>query len=847
MKHNPLQDSNKMIYPDNFEQKIKFAKVRSLVKQSCLSPMGAELVDEMTFAVDFDEITNLLGETWEMTKVLQEEDDFALSEFADLRDALHRIRIEGLYLEEDELASVSKILRQVKSVVSFFKAGETPKYPLMASRASEVMYFPVLVERIESILDKFGRIKDNASPELAQIRRDILAKQSAVTKRMATILKQAQADGIVESDVSVAVRDGRCVIPVPAANKRRLSGIVLDESSTGRTSFIEPTEVVILNNELRELGYAERREVIKILTDVSNTMRPYVDDMLFSIQYLSYVDFVRAKAKYGLTIEAVLPVVEERRGMYWSQARHPLLYQQLKSKGEKIVPLDIELESPMQRILIISGPNAGGKSVCLQTVGMLQYMMQCGMLVPMAEGSKMGIFERIFIDMGDEQSIENDLSTYSSHLTNMKHFVRNATSRTMVLIDEFGTGTEPMLGGAIAESVLAELNRKEVFGVITTHYTNLKHFAAQTEGICNGAMLFDTHAIQPLFRLQMGQPGSSFAFEIARKIGLPESILSEAKEKMGQEHWDFDKHLREIVRDKRYWENKRQQVKENDKRLADVLERYQKELENVKKERREILDKAKREAENLLAEANKKIERTIREIKETQAEKERTKMLRSELSDFKEKVMDDKKSDNDNIERKISKIKERERRREERRSQRNAAEPTADNAKQRAEQDVRRDPAVGDMVSIDNSDYQVGEVMSLTDKEAVVAVGNLRTTVKLSRLTVVSKSALKKSQKTQVKVFVSNVGDEVRERKLTFKSELDVRGMRAEEALEAVSKFIDEAVICEQPQVSILHGKGNGILRQMIRQYLQTLPFVASARDEHVQFGGAGITIVEIG
>lgn len=836
-----------MIYPDNFEQKIKFLKVRQMVKQLCLSPMGEERVETMAFMTDYNAIVEHLGVTWEMYRVIQEEDDFTLTEFADIRDALSRIKIEGLYLEEDELASVGKILRQVRSVVKFFTAGENPKYPLMAKQSTDVMYFPVLMERIEAILDKYGRIKDNASPELAQIRRDILSKQSSVTKRMAAILKQAQADGIVESDVSIAVRDGRTVIPVPAANKRRLSGIVLDESSTGRTSFIEPTEVVMLNNELRELGYAERREIIKILTDVSNTMRPYLTDLLNSVDYLSYVDFVRAKAKYAISIEAIMPIVENRQGMYWSQARHPLLYAQLKNKGEKIVPLDIELESPMQRILIISGPNAGGKSVCLQTVGMLQYMMQCGMLVPMAEGSKMGLFDKIFIDMGDEQSIENDLSTYSSHLTNMKHFVRNASGRTLILIDEFGTGTEPMLGGAIAESVLAELNRREVFGVITTHYTNLKHFAAQTEGICNGAMLFDTHAIQPLFKLQMGQPGSSFAFEIARKIGLSESILSEAKEKMGQDHWDFDKHLREIVRDKRYWETKRQQVKENDKRLGDILERYQRELENVKKERKEILDKAKREAEALLAEANKKIENTIREIKEVQAEKERTKQLRSGLTEFKEKVTDNDNADNDTLERKISKIKERERRRAEKKQK--SAEGATNNTSARTDNEASQKAtlSVGDMVSIDNNAQHVGEILSISNKEAVVAVGNLRSTIKLSRLSVVSRNAVKKGQKSMVNVFVSNVGESVRERKLTFKPEVDVRGMRAEEALEKVAQFVDEAVICEQPRLSILHGKGNGILRQTIRQYLNTLPFVESVRDEHVQFGGAGITIVEIG
>ena len=469
-------------------------------------------------------------------------------------------------------------------------------------------------------------------------------------------------------------------------------------------------------------------------------------------------------------------------------------------------------------------------------------MLQCGMLVPVAEGSKMGIFDNIFIDMGDEQSIENDLSTYSSHLTNMKHFVRNASDKTLLLIDEFGTGTEPMLGGAIAESVLAELNRKGAFGVITTHYTNLKHFAAQTEGIHNGAMLFDTHAIQPLFRLQMGQPGSSFAFEIARKIGLPESILNDAKEKIGQDHLDFDKHLREIVRDKHYWENKRQTVKENEKRLAEVLERYNAELQNVKRERREILDKARRQSEELLAEANRRIENTIREIRESQAEKERTKSVREELKQFKDEMLNSEADDNDLIERKIQKIKERERRKNERRN-RQQTQTTEAPEKQQAD----NTPIVkGDMVMIDNEADRIAEVLQIGPKDALVAIGNLQTTVKVSRLQKVSNNAARKQQRPQVTVYVSNVGDEVRERKLNFKPEIDVRGMRTDEALEKVSAFVDEALLCEQTHLRILHGKGNGILRQMIRQQLRSLPFVVSVGDEHVQFGGAGITIVEL-
>lgn len=829
-----------MIYPDNFEDKLNFGKIRAVLKNLCLSSMGTEFVDSMNFVNNFDEIQKRLGETAEMCRILAEEENFSIDSFPDLREALYRIRIEGLYLEEDELSALCRALIIVKNIVHFFESDVNNKYPLLDACASKINVYPLLIDRIDSVLDKYGRIKDSASPELLHIRREMLSKQSAVSKRLAQILKQAQSDGIIESDATVAVRDGRAVIPVPAANKRRIGGIVLDESASGRTSFIEPTEVVHLNNELRELGYAERREVIKILTDLSSSIRPYINDILSSFTFLSYIDFIRAKAKYAESIQAILPVVENRQGLYWSHAMHPLLYMQLIQQNKEIVPLDIELEAPLQRILIISGPNAGGKSVCLQTVGILQYMLQCGMLVPIAEGSKMGIFDNIFIDMGDEQSIENDLSTYSSHLTNMKHFVRNSSDKTLLLIDEFGTGTEPMLGGAIAESVLAELNRKGAFGVITTHYTNLKHFAAQTEGIHNGAMLFDTHAIQPLFKLQMGQPGSSFAFEIARKIGLPESILNEAKQKIGQDHFDFDKHLREIVRDKNYWENKRQAVKENEKRLSEVLERYNNELQNIKRERREILDKARRQSEELLSETNCRIENTIREIREAQAEREKTIAVRKELNDFKNQVSNVDTSNDDEIERKIKKIKEREQRKRERQNKQ------PNNAEQKPSKVDITPIAIGDIVIIDNDENRRGEILQLKEKDAVIAIGNLQTNVKISRLTKISNNSARKHQKEQVSVFVSNVGDSVREKKLNFKPEIDVRGMRADEAIEKVSAFVDEALLCEQTRLSILHGKGNGILRQLIRQYLNALPFVVAVHDEHVQFGGAGITIVEL-
>lgn len=832
-----------MIYPDNFEEKIKFAAVRRLVAGHCLSRPGAEMAEAMTFGTRPDEVRTALTLTDEFRRILESDEAFPSQGFDDLREALRRIRIEGLYLEEAELSALARAMRSMGEVVRFFGA-QADKYPTLARRAEPVAVFPVLTERIESILDKYGNIRDSASPDLAAIRRDILAKQSAVSKRLASILRQAQAEGIVEADATVSIREGRAVIPVPAANKRKISGIVLDESATGRTSFIEPAEVVTINNELRELSYAERREIIRILTAMSDNIRPYIDDILGSYEFLAFVDFVRAKARFALDTESTLPQIDTDGDhyMFWQNARHPLLFLQLRAQGKSIVPLDIELSRPLQRILLISGPNAGGKSVCLQTVGLVQYMMQCGMLVPMAEGSRMTLFDNIFIDMGDEQSIENDLSTYSSHLTNMKYFVRHSDSSTLLLIDEFGTGTEPALGGAIAESVLAELNRREAFGVVTTHYTNLKHFAAQTEGIHNGAMLFDTHAIRPLFRLQMGQPGSSFAFEIARKIGLPESILADAANKLGHDHLDFDKHLREIVRDKRYWEMKRQSVKDADKRLTETLERYQTELQNIKRERREILDRAKQEAERMLAEANKRIELTIKEIREKQAAREHTRQVREDLDLFR-RAVEDTKADDEAIERKMQRIVER----RERKQKRNADKAAAASAAPAASPKPDDTPiAVGDTVSIDGQAGATGEVVELFGREATVAVGNLQTRIRLTRLRKISSRAARRERKDPVVVIASNVSEAVREKKLNFKAEIDVRGMRTDEAIEKVASFVDEAIICEQTQLRILHGKGNGILRQMIRQYLHTLPFVADVEDEHVQFGGAGISIVTL-
>ncbi|MCT4644531.1 MAG: Smr/MutS family protein, partial [Carboxylicivirga sp.] len=740
-----------------------------------------------------------------------------------------------------ELFDLKRSLTTINDICRFFNKKEDEDYPKLKELVAEVAVFPFILDNIDGILNKFGKIKDNASPELARIRKEIFNKQNSISRRLSAILKRAKQDGLVDADVTVSIRDGRSVIPVPAANKRKLGGIVQDESATGKTSFIEPAEVVEINNEVRELEYAERREMTRILIEMADLIRPYIDDLFESYRFMGTIDFIRAKARFAISINGLLPNYKKQQNFVWKDAVHPLLYLQHKTVDKEVIPLNMELSSPKQRLLLISGPNAGGKSVCLQTVGLVQYMFQCGLLVPMEEDSTMGFFKHIFIDIGDEQSIENDLSTYSSHLFNMKHFLRYSQKQTLVLIDEFGTGTEPMLGGAIAESVLEQLNQQQVYGVITTHYTNLKHMASQTEGIENGAMLFDTGRIMPLYKLQIAQPGSSFAFEIARKIGLPKNILSSAKEKIGQEHVDYDKNLREIVRDKRYWEQKRNTIRINEKKLADVLERYQLDLQNIKKERKEILDKAKNEAEYLLANANKEIENTIRTIKETQANKEKTKQARQKLEGFKDLAIE-KKAKDEKIDKKIRQIEEREKRKANRKDKKQAEQKVAEKLRSRKEEAPIQ---VGDNVKLKGQSTP-GEVLKIQGKEATVAFGSLSTTVKVNRLERVGNTSVKRANITNPNASVSNVGDKVRERKLTFKPDIDVRGKRTEEAIQMVLNHLDEAVICEVPEVKILHGKGNGILRVMIREQLDTLPFVSSFRDEHVQHGGSGVTIVYI-
>lgn len=832
-----------MIYPQNFEQKIGFDQIRQLLKDKCLSTLGEERVNEMNYSDQFEDVEELLNQVEEFVRIIQEEDNFPDQFFFDVRPSLKRIRIEGMYMDEQELFDLRRSLETIRDIVRFLQRNENEEesdcpYPSLKKLAGDIAVFPQLIGKIDGILNKYGKIKDNASTELSRIRRELANTMGGISRSLNSILRNAQSEGYVDKDVSPTMRDGRLVIPVAPGLKRKIKGIIHDESASGKTVFIEPAEVVEANNRIRELEGDERREIIRILTDFSNTLRPSIPEILQSYEFLAEIDFIRAKSYFAIQTNSIKPSLENEQLLDWTMAVHPLLQLSLAKHEKKVVPLDIEL-NVKQRILIISGPNAGGKSVCLKTVGLLQYMLQCGMLVPMHERSHVGLFSSIFIDIGDEQSIEDDLSTYSSHLTNMKIMMKNCNERSLILIDEFGGGTEPQIGGAIAEAVLKRFNTKGTFGVITTHYQNLKHFAEDHEGVVNGAMLYDRHLMQALFQLQIGNPGSSFAVEIARKIGLPEDVIADASDIVGSEYINADKYLQDIVRDKRYWEGKRQTIRQREKHMEETIARYQTEIEELQKSRKEIIRQAKEEAERLLQESNARIENTIRTIKEAQAEKEKTRLVRQELADFRNSIDNlTSKEQEDRIARKMEKLKEKQNRKKEKKQNGTKEQPTAQQA-----------PKVipiteGCPVRI-KGQSSVGEVLEINGKNAVVVFGSIKTTVKIERLE--RSNAVPQKQEVAKNSFVSNqTQDSIYEKKLNFKQDIDVRGMRGDEALQAVTYFIDDAILVGMSRVRILHGTGTGILRTLIRQYLQTIPGVRHFADEHIQFGGAGITVVDL-
>ncbi len=849
-----------MIYPNNFEQKIGFDQVRHILRERCLSTLGKDKVDEMHFSQSADEVARWMDEVAEFMRIVQEEDAFPNQYFFDVRPALHRASIEGMYMDEGELFDLRRSLETISQIILFLKRNEAEeeeaqsKYPCLEALAAEAQSFPTLIRRIDGIVNKFGKIKDNASPALANIRRELAATTGSISRTLNSILRSAQAEGIVDKDVNPTVRDGRLVIPVVPALKRRIKGIVHDESATGKTVFIEPAEVVEANNRIRELEGEERREVIRILTEFTNEVRPQIPEILESYQFLAIIDFIRAKALTAIAMDAIRPQLKPHPHIDWVEAIHPLLQISLAKHHKKVVPLDIALHRE-QRILIISGPNAGGKSVCLKTVGLLQYMLQCGMLIPLKRASVAGIFGSIFIDIGDEQSIEDDLSTYSSHLLNMKNMMREANSHSLILIDEFGSGTEPLIGGAMAEAVLRRFNDKHAYGVITTHYSNLKQFADKHKGVINGAMLYDRHQMQALYQLQIGNPGSSFAVEIARKIGLPEEVIADASAIVGSEYIQSDKFLQDIVRDKRYWETKRQNIRQKEKQLETLIAQYEGEMEELKKSRKSVIREAKEEMKQLLQESNARIENTIRTIKEAQAEKEQTRQARQELAEWREAVTDNGADEYEaRIQRKMEQLKAK----QERKKLKKETHPTpslyggdlqASRSPLPMEVETQRESfSIGSLVRI-KGQQTIGTIEQINGKNAMVTFGMMRTMTKLSKLEPATQEAARQqeAERPRAYTFLSRETQEnISERRLHFKQDIDVRGMRGEEALQAVTYYIDDAVLLSMSRVRILHGTGNGILRTLIRQYLEANPAVASCRDEHVQFGGAGITVVEL-
>lgn len=846
-----------MIYPDNFESKIGFDEIRTLLRERCLSAMGRELVERMSVSCSADTVNGWLRQVREFRHIQEEGQTFPLQYFFDVRNSVARLRLEGTHLDEGELFDLKRSLGTICDIVAFLGRGNTGTvdgeeifafdYPALHSLTDDVATFPDIVRRIDTIIDRFGRMRDSASPALADIRAALARTEGSISRTLNSILRSAQSEGLVDKDATPTLRDGRLVIPVAPGLKRKIKGIVHDESATGKTVFIEPAEVVEANNRIRELEAEERREVIRILTEFAKLLRPHVAELLNSYRFLARIDLIRAKAELAVLMKAVEPDVQTFPHIDWIGAAHPLLRLSLEKQGKAVVPLDIRLTGD-SRILVISGPNAGGKSVCLKTVGLLQYMLQCGLSVPVGDRSKTGVFDSIMIDIGDEQSIEDDLSTYSSHLTNMKNMMKHGNGRTLLLIDEFGGGTEPQIGGAIAESVLKQFCARKAYGVITTHYQNLKHFADSHEGVVNGAMLYDRHEMRPLFRLAIGQPGSSFAIEIARKTGIPEEVIRDASEIVGSDYIQSDKYLQDIVRDKRYWESKRQTIHQHEKSLEQRIARYESDLKEIEQSRKDIIRRAKEQAEELLRESNRKIENTIREIKEKQAEREETRRIREELNAFKEEVSEiDTKASDEMIERKMRQIQERKKRKDERRQRKKQEGEKAAQTDTGPAVPVPRQSAValvaGDTVRIKGL-TSVGSIEAIEGGMATVIFGGMRTKMKADRLERAEKP------KSDVQRAYTSVERQTREtidnRRQHFKQDLDIRGLRADEAMTAITYFIDDAILVGMSRVRILHGTGTGALRQLTCQYLATVPNVVSFRDEHVQFGGAGITVADL-
>ena len=823
-----------MIYPLDFETKIGFDSIRKNVSEKCQTRLGKDEVSKMAFSSDFVVVRQHLLLVKEMMQILNDNLPLPTGGVHDVLPYLSEIKAVGSFMSADRLYKLSSTLSAMAEVEEFFRKQvdeekQTALFPSLCDLFSEIAHFPLIVNEIGKAVNKYGEIKDTASPELYDIRQSMRSAAGSMQRAMKRVLESAVSKGVVERDATPSIRDGRMVIPVVAANKYSLNGIIHDESATGKTVYIEPAEVVEAGNRMRQLEMDERREIVAILIRIADTIRPNIEDIAESCSKLAKLDFIRAKGLFGVEIDAQMPHLSQKEELEWYHAVHPALLLSLRMQGREVVPLNINLNQD-QRILIISGPNAGGKSVCLKTVAVVQYMMQCGLMPSLYYNSHMGVFRNIFIDIGDEQSFENDLSTYSSHLKNMKYFLLNADNRTIILADEMGSGTEPQIGGAMAQAILKTLGEKGCFGVVTTHYQNLKSFAESEPGFVNGAMLYDRQHLQPTFELSIGTPGSSFALDIAQKIGLPRNVIEDAKSIAGSDYVNLDKYISEITRDRRYWANKRQNIREKEVKLDNLLSKYEETAGDLKAQRKSIINDAIREAKEIVSGANAAIERTIREIRNAQAEKEKTKEIRKDLSSY-AKALDE------------GTIADAEKNPEAIKTLKHKSKKAKNPAVKKETSSQKKEIAVGDYVKMDGGAV-AGEVLSINGKKAEVAFGALRTIVNLDKLKLSSKpkaSALSQSQTISV-----TTSSDSRSRQLNFKNEIDVRGMRADEALQAVTYFLDDAIQFSAQRVRILHGTGHGILKTLIRQLLKANTAVEHFEDEDVRFGGAGITVVDL-
>ena len=835
------------------EQKIGFDQIRRIISDRCSTAYAVERTATETFSTNQAHIRKRLLLTDEMRLIMMFEDGFPSGGFIDCIDFLKPLERSSSAIDLLSLRKLKTMLETLRKVTSFFEGIKDGVYPNLKRMSSRILNFPEIQRRIDGILDRYGDVKDTASDELYSIRKSLREKEGTISRRMTAILKKAQEEGIVDSDAGVSVRDGKMLIPVSAANKKRLPGFIYDESATGKTAFIEPAEVVELDNQIKELKFSEQREIVRILFEFTEFLRPYIPDLLDAARYLGEIDFIMAKAQVALDFIAGMPVISEDGRMNLRKARHPLLERALRKEKKDIVPLTASL-TPEKHILLISGPNAGGKSVCLKTVGLLQYMFQWGMLIPTSETSEMLVFDRIMVDIGDDQSIDNDLSTYSSFLSNMKEMLAKADDKTLILIDEFGSGTEPAAGGAIAEAILSELDKRGSYGVITTHYTNLKLYASGAEtGVMNGAMMFDVQNIAPLFKLEMGLPGNSFAFELARKMGIPETVIKDAEARAGEEFVGIERNLRKIARNRKALDEKLERIKNTDRTLESITDKYQKELKEIKQLKKTILDEAKKEAEEIIKGANRQVESTIKTIKESQAQKETTQEARKELQDFMSilaaRKEQEKKDKEDYIEKKIRQLDARKERQKQRKAKKADDRETQEMLEKQAEKErieaFRSAPVkVGEKVRV-KENGMVGEVTKVSAKAVVVVIGNISSKMPLDKVERITSNEFKTAVKENSKpVSLIKYDSSISERKLNFSTEIDLRGERLNDAIEKVTRYIDDAVMLGISSVRIIHGKGTGVLRDEIQKLVRTMPGVASARDEHIQFGGTGVTIV---